>query len=311
MPLQLAGGAEVIARVDREALVALIEDLAFDLGVRPRIGQEAQRALELLSSAPPPARRRRANKTSRPCARASQRSRTRARSRPPRRSRRRPPRLPSSAPSATRRARHRRRVRAERPRLRASSRRSSRSPTSTRRSLPTPLEPLEPLQDVRAACRQRLVPALARGRPRDQRVLVPSRSRRRFTDDCSRSRALVRLLHRRRRRQLARAQAPRRHRASGWARPTTCSRASSRGEEVHRRLVRDRLPVRRAAQHRRRRASRTSPKQRAMYQQLWEQSMAGVPEARPRARSVDAARAAPPAGAAREPDRPRAAPRLR
>jgi hypothetical protein len=54
MPQQLAGDAEVIERVDREALVALIEDLAFDLGVRPRIGIEAQRALELLSSAPPP-----------------------------------------------------------------------------------------------------------------------------------------------------------------------------------------------------------------------------------------------------------------
>ena len=55
VPLQLAGNGNLIERDDREALVSLIEDLAFDLGVRPRIGQDAQRALELLSSAPPSA----------------------------------------------------------------------------------------------------------------------------------------------------------------------------------------------------------------------------------------------------------------
>jgi hypothetical protein len=54
VPLQLTGG-NVIEREDRDALVSLIEDLAFDLGVRPRIGHDAQRAMELLSSAPPPA----------------------------------------------------------------------------------------------------------------------------------------------------------------------------------------------------------------------------------------------------------------
>jgi hypothetical protein len=54
VPLQLTGNGSVIEREDRDALVSLIEDLAFDLGVRPRIGHDAQRAIELLSSAPPP-----------------------------------------------------------------------------------------------------------------------------------------------------------------------------------------------------------------------------------------------------------------
>jgi hypothetical protein len=53
LPLQL-GSDEVIERVDRDAVVALVEDLAFALGVRPRIGQDAQRAIQQLSSAPPP-----------------------------------------------------------------------------------------------------------------------------------------------------------------------------------------------------------------------------------------------------------------
>jgi hypothetical protein len=53
IPLQLGGG-EVIDRLDRSAIVGLVEDLAFQLGVRPRIGQDAQRAIQQLSSAPPP-----------------------------------------------------------------------------------------------------------------------------------------------------------------------------------------------------------------------------------------------------------------
>lgn len=53
LPLQL-GSDEVIERVDRDAVVGLVEDLAFALGVRPRIGQDAQRAIQQLSSAPPP-----------------------------------------------------------------------------------------------------------------------------------------------------------------------------------------------------------------------------------------------------------------
>lgn len=53
LPAQLSE-ATLIERMDRAGLVGMVEDLAFDLGVRPRIGQEAQRALEQLSSAPPP-----------------------------------------------------------------------------------------------------------------------------------------------------------------------------------------------------------------------------------------------------------------
>jgi hypothetical protein len=45
---------EIVPRVDRTALASFVEDLAFDLGLRPRIGQDAQRAIEQLSSAPPP-----------------------------------------------------------------------------------------------------------------------------------------------------------------------------------------------------------------------------------------------------------------
>ena len=53
LPVQLDAG-EVIERLDRDALVGLVEDLAFQLGLRPRIGHDAQRALDQLSSAPPP-----------------------------------------------------------------------------------------------------------------------------------------------------------------------------------------------------------------------------------------------------------------
>lgn len=53
LPTQL-GRAQVIARMDRAGLASMVEDLAFELGLSPRLGQDAQRALELLSSAPPP-----------------------------------------------------------------------------------------------------------------------------------------------------------------------------------------------------------------------------------------------------------------
>ena len=53
LPKQLKG-AEVILLDDRAALIALVEDLAFDLDLSPRIGQDAQRALVRLSSMPPP-----------------------------------------------------------------------------------------------------------------------------------------------------------------------------------------------------------------------------------------------------------------
>lgn len=53
LPPQL-GQAHVVARMDRAGIVSLVEDLAFDLGLSPRHGQDAQRALEQLSSAPPP-----------------------------------------------------------------------------------------------------------------------------------------------------------------------------------------------------------------------------------------------------------------
>lgn len=53
LPSQLRG-AEVIACSDRGAMVALVEDLAFDLGLTPRLTKDAQLALVRLSSAPPP-----------------------------------------------------------------------------------------------------------------------------------------------------------------------------------------------------------------------------------------------------------------
>jgi hypothetical protein len=40
--------------MDRAGIVGLVEDLAFDLGLNPRLGLDAKRALEQLSSAPPP-----------------------------------------------------------------------------------------------------------------------------------------------------------------------------------------------------------------------------------------------------------------
>ncbi|MFI5308331.1 MAG: hypothetical protein ACHQ53_13310, partial [Polyangiales bacterium] len=53
LPAQLHD-ATVIPRIDRDAIASLVEDLAFDLGVNPRLGKDAQRALNSLSSAPPP-----------------------------------------------------------------------------------------------------------------------------------------------------------------------------------------------------------------------------------------------------------------
>jgi hypothetical protein len=54
LPSQLAS-APVVVRSQRSAIVGLIEDLAFDLGVSPRLGRDAQRALDQLSTIPPPA----------------------------------------------------------------------------------------------------------------------------------------------------------------------------------------------------------------------------------------------------------------
>jgi hypothetical protein len=53
LPTQL-GQAQLVTRMDRAGIVSLVEDLAFDLGLNPRLGQDAKRALEQLSSAPPP-----------------------------------------------------------------------------------------------------------------------------------------------------------------------------------------------------------------------------------------------------------------
>ncbi len=53
LPPQLSK-ATLVARLDRAALADLVEDLAFDLGLNPRLGKDAQRALNALSSAPPP-----------------------------------------------------------------------------------------------------------------------------------------------------------------------------------------------------------------------------------------------------------------
>jgi hypothetical protein len=54
LPSQLAN-APAVVRTERDAVIGLIEDLAFDLGIDPRLGQDAQRALEQFSSFPPPA----------------------------------------------------------------------------------------------------------------------------------------------------------------------------------------------------------------------------------------------------------------
>lgn len=44
----------VVVRPDRDALRTLVEDLAFDLGVSPRLGRDALRMLDQLSTLPPP-----------------------------------------------------------------------------------------------------------------------------------------------------------------------------------------------------------------------------------------------------------------
>jgi hypothetical protein len=53
LPSQLPATLAIV-RSDRSALIGLLEDLAFDLGVDPRIGQGAQRALDQFGSAPEP-----------------------------------------------------------------------------------------------------------------------------------------------------------------------------------------------------------------------------------------------------------------
>lgn len=52
LPVQLREGS-VIERGDRAALAALVEDIAFDLGVDPRLGREANRLIEVISVPPP------------------------------------------------------------------------------------------------------------------------------------------------------------------------------------------------------------------------------------------------------------------
>jgi len=52
LPLQLREG-HVIERGDRAALASLVEDIAFDLGVDPRLGREANRLIEVISVPPP------------------------------------------------------------------------------------------------------------------------------------------------------------------------------------------------------------------------------------------------------------------
>ena len=53
LPLQLQQ-PHVVVRPDRDALRTLVEDLAFDMGVSPRMGRDALRMLEQVSSLPPP-----------------------------------------------------------------------------------------------------------------------------------------------------------------------------------------------------------------------------------------------------------------
>ncbi|MDD9937669.1 MAG: hypothetical protein OXT09_28925 [Myxococcales bacterium] len=45
----------LVERIDGNALVSMVEDLAFELGLRPRLGEGAQEAIRQLSTAPPPA----------------------------------------------------------------------------------------------------------------------------------------------------------------------------------------------------------------------------------------------------------------
>ena len=54
LPSQLADTVAIV-RADRSGLTVLVEDLAFDLGLEPRISSDAVRAIELLSSFPPSA----------------------------------------------------------------------------------------------------------------------------------------------------------------------------------------------------------------------------------------------------------------
>ena len=53
LPVQLQQ-PHVVVRPDRDALRTLVEDLAFDMGVSPRMGRDALHMLEQVSSLPPP-----------------------------------------------------------------------------------------------------------------------------------------------------------------------------------------------------------------------------------------------------------------
>jgi hypothetical protein len=53
LPSQLAN-APAIVRSERSAIIGLIEDLAFDMRLSPRLGRDAQHALDQLSTLPPP-----------------------------------------------------------------------------------------------------------------------------------------------------------------------------------------------------------------------------------------------------------------
>jgi hypothetical protein len=54
LPLQVRASGHVLERGDRSALAALVEDIAFDLNVDPRLGREANRLIEVISVPPPP-----------------------------------------------------------------------------------------------------------------------------------------------------------------------------------------------------------------------------------------------------------------
>jgi hypothetical protein len=53
LPVQLQQ-SHVVIRPDRDALRTLVEDLAFDMGISPRMGRDAMDMLDQMSSAPPP-----------------------------------------------------------------------------------------------------------------------------------------------------------------------------------------------------------------------------------------------------------------
>jgi hypothetical protein len=57
LPVQLQH-PHVVVRPDRDALRTLVEDLAFDMGISPRMGRDALQMLEQVSSLPPPPRPR-------------------------------------------------------------------------------------------------------------------------------------------------------------------------------------------------------------------------------------------------------------